>query len=65
MRIVILSYPDGAQQEITLAEIPRVGEIIRRKAERGRPPPPLLVQQVSWIEGDEVLLTVREEDQKR
>lgn len=63
MKRVTVSYPSGATREILLAGVPRVGDHIRVK--NGPDAPPLVVETVTWIEGDGdapepiVIITVR------
>jgi hypothetical protein len=60
---VLLLYPNGQRQDILLAGIPRVGERVRLA--NGVNAPPLVIEQVTWIEGSgrtpepEVILSVR------
>lgn len=63
----MLSYPNGATEEVLLAGVPREGEQIRLK--HGRPESPsLMVDTVVWMEGGngdptpQVLVTVHHRD---
>jgi hypothetical protein len=64
---VLLSYKGGAQKEVLLAGVPRVGEQIRLRDSHPESPA-LLVEHVLWMEGGgsngtpEVILAVRTSD---
>lgn len=60
MIAVIVSYPNGQQQEVLLAGVPRVGERVRLR--NGAPSPQLIVEYVLWVEGErepQVIVGVR------
>jgi hypothetical protein len=63
---VILLHPNGEQQEVLLAGIPREGESIRLA--NGVPGTALIVEHVLWMQGNaadpqpQVMLTVRPRD---
>jgi hypothetical protein len=69
MMRVTLSFESGATSEVLLAGIPRSGESIRLRNGRAGSPS-LVVQHVTWIEGEgdspepTVLVTVRERDRR-
>ena len=47
---MILLWPSGRTREILLAGTPAVGHRIRLRAHNGRDTPPLVVEQVLWVE---------------
>jgi len=49
MIVVTLSHPNGQQQEVILAGVPRKGESIRLT--NGLTDPALMVEHVLWMEG--------------
>jgi hypothetical protein len=65
--VVVLSYPNGAQEEVLLVGVPRVGDHIRRR-HANLESNALVVDSVVWIEGGNgspepsVLVTVHTHD---
>jgi len=61
--VVTLSHPNGQQQDVLLAGVPRKGESIRLR--NGVTDPALMVEHVLWMEGQDrsgepsVVLVVR------
>ena len=66
MTPVTVSYPNGQQQEVLLAGVPRVGESIRLA--NGAPGATLIVLHVLWLQADgrdpapQVIVEVRPRD---
>ena len=68
MIAVILDYPNGRQEQVLLAGVPRVGE--RINLANGREEPPLIATSVIWMQGCKgkeptVIVTVRRSDTPR